>query len=420
MLHNHKYFLLLLFTLFGVLLNSFPVVAEKKTYEYKIKGNDEPVLLTEEGEEGDSDGRTYRFSSLTHYYLRMESQEGVSYNNCNCDDCSHEASSSSQSQGHRTSCPAHSIFSYRFSVDRTGNTEANADPERNNAEGGKTMAMNLNDILRPLIEYFKSHRGSRKITEYFFEDSRQRTLERLRVSTSTCFPNCRKTVCQSCQSHFLPTAAYFSKRMAVFIPPAVLINSPDSETPDISPLAYILNPDSTSDGQGYPEEISFELLFLRMDDAQSSREVEDGIVGNYRINLFDGQFRLTIPRENASDFEVTGNIFPEPFERPRFERRPLGGPPRRRMDSMFIPSMDPPEGPRFGGYHSHIMRRGESMTEEERRQFRLLPKADAPEVPIESATLPDPDEGSNSGIMVYEATVILLFLILTFSEWADI
>ena len=419
MLHNHKHSLLLLFTLFGVLLNSFPAVAEKKTYEYKIKGSDEPVLLTEEGEE-DSNDRTYRFSSLTHYYLRMESQEGVSYNNCdcNCDDYSHEASSSSQSRWHRTSCFAHGIFSYRFSVDRTGNTEANADPDRNNAGGAKTMAMNLNDILRPLIEYFKSHRGSRKITEYFFKDSRQRTQERLRASTSTCFPNCRKTVCKSCQSHFLPTAAYFSKRMAVLIPPAVLINSPDSETPDISPLAYILNPDSTSDGQGYPEVISFELLFLRMDDAQSSREVEDGIVGNYRINLSDGQFRLTIPRENASDFEVTGNIFPEPFERSRFARRRLGGPSFRR--GMFIPSMDPPEGPRLGGCHSHIMRRGESMTEEERRQFRLLPKCDAPEVPIESATLPDPDEGPNSGIMVYEATVMLLFLIVTFSEWAGI
>ena len=397
MSHNSKHSLLLLCTLFGVLLNSFPAVAGKKTYVYTIKGNYEPVLLTEEGEE-DSNDRTYRFSSLTHYYLRMESQEGVSYNNCNCDDYSHEASSSFQSREHQISCPAHGIFSYRFSVDRTDDTEANADPERNNAEGGKPMAMNLNDILRPLIEYYRSYRGSREISEYFFEDSRQRTLKRLRVSTSTCFPNCKKTVCQSCQSHFLSTAAYFSNRMTVLIPPAVLINSLGSETPNISPLAYILNPSNDRERS----EISFELRFLRMDDAQSSREVEDGIMGNYRINLLDGQFRLIMPRENASDFEVTGNIFPETLPRSGFERRPIGGgaPSYMRWVLMRKLSMDPPEGPRFGGYHS-------------------FPRGDVPARPIESATLPDPAEGPNSGIMLYGVALIFLCLLIQLTGWAD-
>ena len=395
MINKNKYSLLLLCMLLGVLLNSFPAVAGKKTYKYQIKENDEPVLLTEEQ---DDDGRrTYTFTSLPHYYLLLESQEPVSYNDCNCDDCSHEASSSFQSRGHQIRCLAHGIFGYRFSAARTAATEANTDPECNNTEDGRSVVMNLTDILRPLMEYYDSQRGSRACSSYFFEVSWQRTLDRLRaIDWNNCL--------------LVPA---LTSEVTVLIPPALLINTPDSETPDISPLAYILNPYSALNDQGH-REISFELRFLRTDDPQSGRKFEGDMMGNYRINLVNGQFRLTIARDNASDFEVTGNIFSEEMpesesspitnnndyalnspgdsdqpdvpqnvlsESTKFRRRPMGGwhSWNRKIRLKALKelrselSMEAPKSLKIVGYPYYILRHKETMTAEELHQYRPLP-----------------------------------------------
>lgn len=314
----------------SVLSANTTLAVADNTYKYKVSGENEELTLTVKFAEGGFHYRvktTYTFSSLPNYHFYTVGGSFIA-DDCNCKGCGCSESTCGATLIHPPECLAHGIFQSSLFLNPMVSESRQRESRRI-----RPLVITLADIMRPLAAHFNRHRESAESGIPFPpEDILERTLARLQRSSQTASSGNGGHFgvhIDYCPGNLFQPHAYFVSTSApdgvtVLIPPAALANSPDSQTPDILPLAYITNPEFTFSESGDKEAIEFDVSFLHMSDGIYYPEDRDPnrdmsrddhppstASGRYSINLSTGAFTLTITRQDQSLFQVTGNISPD-------------------------------------------------------------------------------------------------------------